>query len=789
VGKILECGDAARMNAEFEGRKVNEAERVGGVESHETRDGAGTLATAREKPADSAGLNILSDATSESCCGGHGEHASAGGANVSAVGAKAGTSVLPVIGNAGIAGVMDAAEKELARAAEQRERIEKSGIRRVNLYLIKPSQYDDDGYVVRHWRGVLPSNTLACLAGLTGEVVQQKELGERVEVKVHLLDEVVDNIPVKKICRSQRGRGTKTIVGLVGVQTNQFPRACDLAREFNAAGLTVMIGGFHVSGYLALLHEIPADIQSLMDAGITIVKGEVEEVWGTLLRDAVAGTLKPLYDFIDAKPDLYTKPVPAIKKEYLKKFVASNFGTLDCGRGCPFECTFCTIINVQGRKMRFRSAEHIAEAIRRNYKEHGITFYFFTDDNFARNKNWEGILDALGKLKDEDGIPLKFMMQVDVLSWKIKNFVEKARIAGCTNVFIGMESVNSDNLEAAGKRQNHVDEYSQLINAYRDAGISTHVGYIIGFPFDSEESVRRDVQYLMNDVKPDHASFFMLMPLPGSMDHIHMLERGAWMHDDYNLYDSHHEVTHHPNLKNGSWKQSYFEAWKAFYGFENMKAVLNRSPKNIYWNNFARFIWYKNSIQTEGRHPMMCGFFRLKGRKNRRPGYPIAGRWEYFVARQREVRAHLKSMLRLMLEMEEVWLQTRHRSEAEQRVAEELSKLRVKYGKLKVGDLQRAYEQAKSYVPSLRVPSKVGLWWAKWYPLLLPSRVFTRADSKRFWSGVRMRWAERKWFRIPVHRVPFYLLRDAQISLMFFLYLASPSSRKVLQTEPTSGGS
>ena len=132
--------------------------------------------------------------------------------------------------------------------------------------------------------------------------------------------------------------------------------------------------------------------------------------------------------------------------------MAPNFGTLDCGRGCPFECTFCTIINVQGRKMRFRSAEHIAEAIRKNYKEHGITFYFFTDDNFARNKNWEQILDVMAKLKNEEKIPLKFMMQVDVLSWKIKNFVEKARIAGCTNVFIGMESVESGKPGGCGKK-------------------------------------------------------------------------------------------------------------------------------------------------------------------------------------------------------------------------------------------------------------------------------------------------------------------------------------------------
>jgi radical SAM superfamily enzyme YgiQ (UPF0313 family) len=643
--------------------------------------------------------------------------------------------------------------------------------KKVQLYLIKPTQYDDDGYVVRHWRGVLPSNTLACLAGLTDDVISQKRLGEDVQVKVHLFDETVDKIPVKRICRSQHASESKTIVCLVGVQTNQFPRAVDLARTFRRAGLTVMIGGFHVSGYLSLLSEIPPDIQQLLDEGVTIVKGEVEETWGDLLCDAVNGRLKPMYDFLGDKPDLYEKPIPAIRKQYLRKFVASNFGTLDCGRGCPFECTFCTIINVQGRKMRFRSAERIAESLRRNFHDNDITFYFFTDDNFARNKNWEAIFDVLIRLREEEHIPIEFMMQVDVLSWKIKNFVSKARQAGCINVFIGMESVDPGNLVLAGKKQNNVHEYSQLIEAYRNADISTHVGYIIGFAHDSQESVRRDLNFLMQEVRPDHASFFILMPLPGSMDHLMMVRRGEWMHPDFNLYDSHHEVTVHPRLKGGAWKELYLEAWRAFYSLPNMKAVLRRASPANYWHNFLRCLWYKNSIQTEGRHPMMCGFFRLKGRKHRRPGYPILSRWEYYTGRVKEIRAHLAGMFRVLIEMEELWLQTRHPSEAEQRVVEELAKMRLKYGKLKLTEWQAAFHRAKEHFPTLRVPSKLVLFWAKWSPLLVPSKAYTRADLHAFWGTVRRRWNARHWFRIPVHRVPLNLLRDVQLSLLFFLHI------------------
>jgi hypothetical protein len=366
---------------------------------------------------------------------------------------------------------------------------------------------------------------------------------------------------------------------------------------------------------------------------------------------------------------------------------------------------------------------------------------------------------------------VEFMMRVDVLSWKIKNFVTKAHQAGCINVFIGMESVDPGNLAAAGKKQNQVSEYRQLIQAYRDSDISAHVGYILGFPFDTVDSIRRDLKFLMEEVRPDHASFFILMPLPGSMDHLNMKRRGEWMHPDFNLYDSQHEVTNHPNLKHGSWKETYYEAWRTFYSLSNMKAILQRGSRANYWNNFLRFFWYKNSIQTEGRHPMMCGYFRLKGRTTRRPGLPIEGRWDYYTARVREIGAYLRSMVHVATEMEELWLQTRHPSAAEQRVAEELTKLREKYDQLKVADLQAAYLRAKEHFPSLHVPSKVHLFWAKYSPLLAQNKVYTRADLHAFWKNVRQRWDEQHWFSIPVHKVPLNLLRDLQLSVLFLFHV------------------
>lgn len=638
-------------------------------------------------------------------------------------------------------------------------------MQRLRLFLLRPSRYDDDGYVVRHFRGVLPSNTLMCLAELTEDAIRRGTLA--LDVKLEVLDETVQRIPVKRICRS-RSDGTTTVVCLAGVQSNQFPRASDLALQFRRAGVTVMLGGFHVSGLLALVPEIPGDIRALLDAGVTIVKGEVEETWVDLLRDAASGRLRPLYDFLDRRPDISECPPPTMRPSYLRRFVSKNFATMDCGRGCPFACTFCTIVNVQGRLMRSRSARCISEAVRKSFAAGGPCFYFFTDDNFARNPIWEEILDALVGLREQEKIPLRFMMQVDVLSYRIRGFVEKARRAGCSNVFIGMESVNAENLAAVGKRHNHVEDYHRLIEAYREEGIVTHVGYIVGFPFDTPDSLRRDMDVLRNEVKPDHASFFMLTPLPGSQDHVRMLSSGAWLHPDYNVYDSCHPAMAHGRMTASEWQQAFLDAWRSFYSFDNMKAVLRRAPRSSYLDNLGRFLWYRSSIETEGRHPMMCGWLRLKSRSERRPGLPVPSRTAFLRQRVRELARDVLAMARVLGQMEELWLQTRHRTAAEQRIVDEVQRIAAASGgRLRLASVQLAYQRARAQFPALAVPSRLQLLWARTYPLLASGKVLTRADLDLYWRGVKAKLRARSYLAIAPHRLAMSAFRDLQLSILF----------------------
>src|ERR1035437_1830277 len=532
------------------------------------------------------------------------------------------------------------------------------------VILIRPSKYDDDGYIIRHFRGTLPSNTLSCLNGLTEAAIRQGALGS-VEVRVELIDEIVSRVDPRRLARKYRRPGTKIVVGLVGVQTNQFPRAQDLARQCKAEGFDVMIGGFHVSGAIPMSPAMPPECQEMLDAGVTLVLGEVEKRWAGLLVDAALDRLQPLYNFLDSPPDVTDTPLPRASLETQKKFVLTESGTIDAGRGCPFNCSFCTIINVQGRTMRSRGSAQILAQIRENSPRegaNGIRHYFFTDDNFTRNPHWEEIFDGLIRMHEVDGLEIDFMMQVDTQAPKVPNFIEKAARAGCVQVFIGMETIRDDNLKAGGKPQNKTADYREMIARWHAVGVVCHVGYIIGFPNDTYERVMEDVRALRETLLVDQASFFMLTPLPGSRDHQMAVQAGVPLDADYNNFDSFHATVPHPKMSADEWQRAFHDAWQEFYSFEHMRRSLLRQNPHTYWAVVKNLIWYRAGM-AENAHPMITGFVRLKDRRSRRPGFPIERRWAFFTRRVREHAHMLREYVKICLEMQELWLATRIRGD------------------------------------------------------------------------------------------------------------------------------
>src|SRR5262245_10324772 len=274
--------------------------------------------------------------------------------------------------------------------------------RRFLVELIKPSHYDDAGYVIQWWRGWIPSNSLSSMYGLVQAARERHILGQNVEIAVRARDETTSVIPIRRIIRRFRQNQCRGLVCLVGVQTNQFPRALDIARHLRAGGLQVAIGGFHVSGCLAMLPERPPELEEALALGITLFAGEAETRLEDLLRAAYEQRLEPLYNFMADLPHMNGQPVPFLPAREVRRY-AGSIACFDAGRGCPFTCSFCTIINVQGRRSRFRDADDVERLFRATAAQGLRHRYFITDANFARNRHWEAIFDHSIEPRERSG--------------------------------------------------------------------------------------------------------------------------------------------------------------------------------------------------------------------------------------------------------------------------------------------------------------------------------------------------------------------------------------------------
>ena len=527
--------------------------------------------------------------------------------------------------------------------------------RRFCLVLIKPSHYDEDGYVIQWLRSPIPSNSLASLFGLAKDCADRAVLGDDVEFEIHAFDETNTRIRPIRLARMIEHAGAGMVM-LVGVQSNQFPRALDIAAPLRARGIQVVIGGFHVSGTISMLNGVDPDLDRAKAMGVSLFAGEAEGRLDQVLQDATAAALKPLYNFMDELPGIQGTPIPLMAAERAQR-TAGGVTSFDAGRGCPYQCSFCTIINVQGRKSRRRSPDDIEKIIRVNYAQ-GLRSFFVTDDNFARNKDWEPILDRLIHLRQVERLNIGFIIQVDTLCHKLPNFVAKCALAGVRRVFIGLENINPANLLGAKKRQNKITEYRTMLLAWKSARVITYAGYILGFPNDTLDSILHDIDVIKRELPVDLLEFFYLTPLPGSEDHLKLVRAGAPLDPDMNKYDLNHVCTTHPRMSRTEWDRAYRLAWQRYYTIDHIKTILQRVASVGANASNALFLitWFKGSIDLEKVHPLEGGFLRLKFRRDRRPGRPIEPMWRFYPQYAFEVVGKLVRWAWLYMRLRRIYL-------------------------------------------------------------------------------------------------------------------------------------
>jgi radical SAM superfamily enzyme YgiQ (UPF0313 family) len=533
--------------------------------------------------------------------------------------------------------------------------------RTVRVYFIKPSRYDEDGYVQFFRYGVQPNNTLTVLKALNDTLNKRLAPERNIILETVIWDEICDGVvtpeTILAIKEKAHEDGVQLLIGLAGVQSNQYPRGRDLALQFVAKQIPTMMGGFHVSGY-------PQSREFLNSCGITTIVGEAETIWADLIEDFLKSGLKPNYavtEGIRAKtgqediivPVITDAQLPTIDDRYLSRFFTTTMTTLDTSRGCPFTCSYCSVKNVMGRTMRSREPGAVVNWVRDAVRFHGIQSLFLVDDDFFRSPRWEEILTGLIEVRKE--FPrFSFMMQVDVDAScfanveegesetakhrRSKRFTELAARAGCYQAFVGIESLNPDNLNYATKYQNTEDrqhrmtvedarkrvlnKYRRVVRNWHQVGVSVHAGYMLGFPFDGPDCGRVAAQ-MLRKIGFDMVSFFIMTPLPGTEDQVRYAKEGQIVDWDFNNLDSQHVTLSHDKMDTYSWYQAYRDAFKGFYSLGRLMQMiftvaggrgLSAEARRALWRQWSYYFF----SYRQGRHPMVGGVWQIRRRDVRR---------------------------------------------------------------------------------------------------------------------------------------------------------------------------
>jgi radical SAM superfamily enzyme YgiQ (UPF0313 family) len=403
------------------------------------------------------------------------------------------------------------------------------------LRLIQPSQYKD-GRLIKYSRVFVPRLTLPTLAALTPD-----------DFKVTLTDEYVQDIDFDEPC---------DLVGITSL-TAQAPRAYEIADEFRARGVKVILGGIHSTA-------CPEEAKKHADA---VVLGEAETIWRKLLEDFQEGKLTPFYKAV-MLPDLKGFSLPRFSLLDLSKYETFAYSKkplipIQTSRGCPHGCDFCSVTAFFGRGVRYRPIEEVITEV----KSQNADYYFFVDDNIAVDyERAKALFEALVPLR------IKWFGQFDATIHRREDLVKLAAKSGCFVAFIGLESLSVESLKGVGKSFSPVSEYGKIVKMFRNAGVLMYASFIFGFDEDDETVFERTVDFLESNRVPV-AAFAALTPLPGTMLFRRLEAEQRIIEDNWSKFDLINVVICPKQMSAEKLRQGLWDTYDRFY---SRKSVFRR---------------------------------------------------------------------------------------------------------------------------------------------------------------------------------------------------------------------
>jgi len=365
---------------------------------------------------------------------------------------------------------------------------------------------------------------------------------------------------------------TRLSIDLVGisVHTQSAPRAYQLADFFRAKGVTVVLGGIHVSA-------LPQEALKHADA---VVIGEAEDLWQRLIEDFTSGRLEKIYQS-ERFPCLEDRPLPRLDLLSYKSLF--NLQTIQTSRGCPYNCAFCSASKFYGLKPRQRSVSSIIDELR----QRSCRYVFFVDEHLTAVEEYaKELFAALAKLK------IAWGAQAHISVASNQELLNLARHSGCRMLMLGFDSVLNDSLRGVRKQHNQPENYVKAVREIKKAGIAVAGAFMLGFDQDDKDIFDKTVAMAV-EMGIDVAYFFILTPYPGTELYQQFQRQRRIIDRDWSKYDCSHVVFQPKQMSPSQLLDGFGWSWKKFY---TTKKVLDRLAKRpnlvvIAYNLFYFVAW------------------------------------------------------------------------------------------------------------------------------------------------------------------------------------------------------
>jgi len=360
--------------------------------------------------------------------------------------------------------------------------------------------------------------------------------------------------------------------------TPTAPRAYSIADEFRQRGSTIVLGGYHPSA-------LPQEAKQHADS---VVIGEAENVWPTVLHDVENKTLQPFYHST-IPADI--SHLPPLKQGIGEKALWTN--RIEATRGCPLRCEFCSLSNVQIEWHVFRK-KPIAHVLR-DLQAIPQKLLLFCDASMTIDLEYTKTL--FRAMKDLDK---KFMCFGNAhLLTKDQEFLSLAQEAGCVMMNIGFESFDQTTMNAIGKGTNQVKEYKAVVKKVRDHGIAVNGQFIFGFDTDTV-GIFRTTTEAINDLGVDAPSINILVPYPGTPLFNRLEDEGRILTKEWSQYSLDNVVFQPKQMSRDELLEGTHQVSKTFY---SSSSILKRCLRSL-------TLGFSPAFLVTGQNLYARGFYR-----------------------------------------------------------------------------------------------------------------------------------------------------------------------------------